>query len=297
MGYEEVERLRKKAKRIELIGIFISIIISVVVGVMFKTPIAFFIFVFGFVLTTIINIGPRKKFSLAFKNTYVLKSLQSIFENLDYRPESGLKRDIIANTKMMNMGDRYSSNDYIYGTYKGISVTQADVHIEEEHTTTDSDGHTQTTWVTLFRGRWMVFDFNKIFKANIQVCQKGFGNARISNWGSDLKYKKVQMEDEDFNKRFRIFAQDEHDAFYILTPSLMEKIKRVSESINGRLLFCFVDNKLHIGLQNGKDSFEHGIFKKINEEKVINEISQDIKLITDFVDQLNLDNDLFRKEV
>ena len=36
---------------------------------------------------------------------------------------------------------------------------------------------------------------------------------------------------------------------------------------------------------------------EIDEEKVINEISQDIKLITNFVDELSLDNDLFRREV
>ena len=198
---------------------------------------------------------------------------------------------------MMNMGDRYSSNDYISGKYKNINVMQADVHIEEERQTTDSDGGTDTTWVTLFKGRWMVFDFNKLFKANIQVRQKGFGNSQLSNWGSKIKYKKVMMEDQEFNNSFKTYAQDEHDAFYILTPSLMEKLKKLTSNISGKLLFCFVDNKLHIGIQNNKDSFEHSIFNKINEEKVINEISQDIKLITNFVDELSLDNDLFRREV
>jgi hypothetical protein len=77
----------------------------------------------------------------------------------------------------------------------------------------------------------------------------------------------------------------------------MERIKRLTSNISGRLLFCFIDNKLHIGLQNGKDSFEHSIFKEINEEQVTNEISKDIKLITDFVDELSLDNNLFRREV
>ena len=198
---------------------------------------------------------------------------------------------------MMDMGDRYTSNDFISGKYKNINIVQADVHIEEEHQSTDSEGHTTTTWVTIFRGRWMVFDFNKLFKANIQVSQKGFGNSRISNWGAQVKYKKVMMENQAFNNSFRTYAQDEHEAFYILTPSLMEKIKNLTNNISGKLLFCFVDNKLHIGLQNGKDSFEHSIYKQIDEEQVTNEISKDIKLITDFVDELSLDNTLFRREV
>jgi hypothetical protein len=234
---------------------------------------------------------------MAFKEVFVKKSLETVFTDLVYEPEKGLNSTIIANTRMMNMGDRYTSNDFISGRYKDISIVQADVHIEEKHQTTDSDGHTTTTWVTIFRGRWMVFDFNKLFKANIQVSQKGFGNSRISNWGAQVKYKKVMMEDQAFNNSFRTYAQDEHEAFYILTPSLMEKIKNLTNNISGKLLFCFVDNKLHIGLQNGKDSFEHSIYKQIDEEKVTNEISQDIKLITNFVDELSLDNTLFRREV
>ena len=198
---------------------------------------------------------------------------------------------------MMDMGDRYSSNDFISAKYKNIQVIQADVHIEEKHETTDSDGHIRTNWVTIFRGRWMIFDFNKNFKANVQVCQKKFTNAKISNWGLEQKFKKVMMEDQTFNNQFRIYAQNEHDAFYILTPSLIEKIKNLSDSINGGILLCFIDNKLHVGIQNNKDSFEHGVFKSIDENKVIEDISKDIKLITNFVDELDLDNHLFRKEV
>ncbi len=298
MSIEELETLRKKAKNNMLIGIGISFGVAIFLSIITKSPfLSFFIIIIGIAITTFANAKPTREFTLAFKKTFVEKSLNSVFTDLKYEPEKGLDYSVIRDTGMMDMGDRYSSNDFISGKYKNVNVIQADVHIEEEHQSTDSDGHTTTTWVTIFRGRWMIFDFNKQFKANIQVCQKGFGNARISNWGAKTKYKKVMMEDQAFNNNFRTYAQDEHTAFYILTPSLMEKIKKLTSNISGRLLFCFIDNKLHIGLQNNKDSFEHGIFKKIDEEQVTNEISKDIKLITDFVDELSLDNTLFRREV
>lgn len=296
MNIEELETLRKKARNTILIGVICGLVLTAV-SLVFKSPfVSFAIIVLTIIITAILSSKSTREFSLAFKNAFVLTSLKSVFSDLVYEPEKGLNESVISSTGMMYMGDRYSSNDYISGKYKNINVVQADVHIEEEEETTDSEGNTTTTWVTIFRGRWMVFDFNKTFKANIQVSQKGFGNSRISNWGAKIKYKKVMMEDQDFNNKFRIYAQDEHDAFYILTPSLMEKIKWLTSNISGKLLFCFVDNKLHIGIQNNKDSFEHGVFTKINEEKVVNEISQDIKLITNFVDELSLDNDLFRRE-
>lgn len=298
MTIEEVEALRKKTKDSLVRGLLISGGIGLVLSIVGKAPGAiFYALIIGGIITSIKIQKPKQEFIRAFKNTFVLKSLQSVFTDLVYEPEKGLDESVIRNTQMMNMGDRYSSNDFISGKYKNINVVQADVHIEEEHESTDSNGHTTRTWVTIFRGKWMIFDFNKTFKANIQVSQKNFGNSRIKNWGQKVKYKKVMMEDQAFNNGFKTFAQDEHDAFYILTPSLMERIKKLSSSIQGKLLFCFIDNKLHIGLQNGKDSFEHSIFSEINEEQVTNEISKDIKLITDFVDELSLDNTLFRREV
>ena len=298
MSIEEVEVLRKKAKDCITKTLLISIGIGLALSILGKAPGAvFYALVIGAIISAVKVQKPKQEFIKAFKDTFVLKALQSVFTDLVYEPEKGLDESVISSTQMMNMGDRYSSNDFISAKYKNINVVQADVHIEEEHESTDSDGHTTRTRVTIFRGKWMIFDFNKTFKANIQVSQKNFGNSRIKNWGQKVKYKKVMMEDQAFNNQFKTFAQDEHDAFYVLTPSLMEKIKKLAGSVQGKLLFCFIDNKLHIGLQNGKDSFEHSIFSEINEEKVTNEIAQDIKIITNFVDELSLDNDLFRREV
>lgn len=298
MNIEELELLRKKALNIILIGIFLTIIIAIILFIIADSPfIGLFAFISGIIITFIIDIIPTNKFNLAFKEVVVLKALKEVFTDLIYEPERGLDIYIIKNTGMMDMGDRYSSNDYISGKYKNINIVQADVHIEEENVTTDSDGNTTTSYETIFKGRWMIFDFNKNFNANIQVREKGFGNARISNWGEKIKYKKIMMENEVFNNNFLIYAQNEHDAFYVLTPSLMEKIQKLANNISGKLLFCFINNKLHIGIDNNEDAFEHSIFAKINEANISNEVLQDIKLITTFVDELNLDNNLFRKGV
>ena len=109
------------------------------------------------------------------------------------------------------------------------------------------------------------------------------------------KYVKVEMESQEFNKHFRVYAEQPLDAFYILTPKIMEKIRNLDERNKGKLLLCFIDNKLHVGIYDNDDSFEHGsVYKKIDSEKVMNEISTDIQKITMFVDELELDNDLFK---
>lgn len=298
MNIVELENLRKKIIRLIFIGVGVTVIIAgVVLYITREYMFLPIILITGIALSFIITIKPRNEFTLNYKKAFVLKSLQKIFTNLNYKPDMGLDREIIRNTEMMYMGDRYSSNDYISGTYKNINVIGADVHIEEKEESTDSEGHTTTTWVTLFLGKWMIFDFNKTFKANLEICQKGFQNAEVNTLFGSSKYNKVQMEDEEFNNHFRTYAQNEEEAFYILTPALMEKIKNLCNELNGTVLLCFIDNKLHVGLNNNRDSFEPSLFKKINEEEILNVISKDISLITSFIDELDLDNDLFRKGV
>lgn len=143
-------------------------------------------------------------------------------------------------------------------------------------------------------GRLMIFDFNKNFKANIQVSSHHFDANRLP-WKK--KFSSVEMEDVEFNKYFSVYAENEHEAFYILTPHFMEKIKEVTKKLNCGIMFGFIDSKLHIAIDNNEDSFEYNVFKPINEQEVSDNIVKDIKVITNFVDELNLDNNLFRREV
>lgn len=230
-----------------------------------------------------------KQFNNEFKHTFVEQALEQVFDHLTYDPTGRIDQSVIR--PMMNIGDAFHSNDYISGTYKEVRFEQSDIHIEEEHRRTDKDGKTETEMETIFQGRWMIFDFNKQFKANIQVVGKQFRNGIIVR---SRKTSRVRLEDEAFHQMFSVFSDDEHEAFYVLTPHFMEKLKNISRQLDGTVMFCFVENKLHIAIHNNKDSFEHNIFKVIDEEKIEQNIMKDIKVITEFVDALDLDNTLFR---
>lgn len=291
ISLEELEGLRAAIKR-KLLFITLPCALVILIGVVLnKLPIE----IIGVVLVIASILFVAKQyfmFTAQYKNIFVRSSLNEVFDNLNYLPFQGLPREVIADTKMMRMGDSFYSNDYIEGDYKGVHVKQSDVRITETHHDSDGDSHT----VTLFSGRWMVFDFNKEFKANVQVVQKGFNNAkRKTIFGKKEElYKKVEMEDVAFNQEFKVYAQNEHDAFYILTPAMMDRIRRVSSSVNGNLILCFVDDNLHVGVNTRKDSFEASPFKKIDPETAKESVLHDIRVITDFVDELSLDTKLFK---
>lgn len=300
---EDLEKYKIQAKRTILIGVIIGwvLTLALVVAVIITKLVPLLIFEIFIVVTVSLVIFilysiPYSKYKVIYKDYYVKKALESVFTDLEYKPDEGISETVIRETEMMNMGDNFESNDFFSGKYKNINVEQADVEITEERERENSDGDTETYTVTLFRGKWMIFDFNKPFKANMQVKSKWFDNSKIINWGKDIKFKRVKLEDEEFNKYFTVYAQDEEEAFYILTPHFMDKIKKVSNNVSGELLLCFINNKLHIGLDSNDDSFEPSLLSNSTEEQINNNILADIKVITNFIDQLNLDNDLFKKE-
>lgn len=306
VSFDELENSRIKYRNRSLISIAVGIAI-VLVSIFVRNTFQFemdlmSIFIIDLVIisitSAIIISGPKKSYVDNFKNYFVKRTLEKIFTDLQYNPDRGIPEAVISGTGMMYTGDRYTTNDLILGKYKNINFMQSDVHIEEEHESTDSDGHTTRYYVTIFQGRWMIFDFNKTFKANVEVCEKGFSGNQANTLFGKSKYQKVKMESEEFNKKFRVYAQDPHDAFYIITPSLMEKIKRLEAANKGKLFLGFCNNQLHVGIHDGSDSFEPGsCFSKINEEEIMNRMSTDVSKITMFVDELELDNDLFRKGV
>ncbi len=290
---QELEQARKKALNKVLLCYSITVLIGISIMLSIRSlGIGFGFIIIGIFIDHFITRKDIQNFNTLYKQNIVVMSMEKICTDVKFDMQKGIDRQVIASTNMMNMGDIFSSNDYVTGKYKNINFEMSDVEIQEE--STDSEGH--TTYYTIFKGQWYIFDFNKTFKANIQVCASNFHNARRGSLFAkkEERFKKVELEDIEFNKEFKVYAQNELDAFYVLTPGTMTKIKEVKSKIKGRLLFCFIDDRLHVALHNNKDFFEASIFKKVNVEKAIEKTNEEISAITNFVDILSLDNDLFK---
>lgn len=269
-------------KRITFVFIIFIIFIEIIFGIAMMI-----------IIKNIINGKDIKIFNKEYKNIYVLNFLKQNFENIIYKPEEGISKKEIKKYNTLNLGDKFTSNDYICGTYKNVKFEQSDIHIQEKYEEEDKDGNKIITWETIFEGRYMIFDFNKNFKSNVQVISNDFIKRSLPHIKNN---KKVKLEDIEFNKMFKIYSEIEHDAFYILTPHFMEKIKKLYKELDAPIKLTFMENKLHVAVNNGEDSFEYNVLNPINEEEIEQDIIKDIKLITDFVNELNLDNDLFKKE-
>lgn len=309
MKFEDVEKNREAYKEVLVKRLSITygiigaiFLVFLVMGLLGSSPFfavftAFwFLMLVGIVALVIVLFSVKKErsnYHHAYKGYFVQQSLAKKFTKLVYEREQGISAEYLRATGMVNTGDRYSTNDYVHGEYKDVAFTQADVHIEVEHT--DSDG--DTTYVTIFKGRFMIFDFPKSFTFRLEVAEKGFG-ANLVPMGKSKegrKFERVNLESSEFNNTFKTYAEDGFEAFYILDPALMNNILGLSEKHKGKLLFCFLGNQLIVGLKDGKDAFEPpSVFKPINEQAEEKKVTEEIDLITGFVDELKLNRKIFK---
>jgi hypothetical protein len=195
---------------------------------------------------------------------------------------------------MIRTGNCYKTDDLIKGKYKDISFMQSDVLMEDRG---NISPYIKTKPITYFRGRWMVFEFNKRFKCDLMVFEKAFMlTGKKHSLILDNSIDKIEFESAAFTSHFDCYTNNQQEAFYVMTPQLMEAIEDLRKNTKGALLLCFKNNVLHVGVNSGKWAFEPPIFSPIDVASVGNEIEQDISLITKFVDGLKLNEKVYKND-
>ncbi|MBR2754020.1 DUF3137 domain-containing protein [Candidatus Saccharibacteria bacterium] len=247
------------------------------------------------IIGVIIGILGTRKEALEYKRQYkayfIEKTMQKYFTNLNYSHDLGMPKEVLSSTGMIRTGDRYSSNDYTSGQYKDVAFRQADVKIEEEHRDSDS-----VDYITIFKGRWLEFEFPKSFNFRLEVIQKWFNAAIIPRGQNGRKFIRYETESTTFNQKFKVYAEDGFETFYLLDPTMIERIEELSNLHKAKYLFCFTGQKLSVAIHDNKDAFEPpSPFKPIDEAAEIAKVEAEINLITSFVDYLKLNRKLFKK--
>lgn len=244
------------------------------------------------VIATLINRSIKRTYRNAYKAYFVEQNLNKTFTDLSYNHNLGLDGALLALTGMINIGDHYSSNDFTSGKYKNVAFSQADVHIENKYTDSDGDAH----FTTIFKGKFMIFEFPKQFNFKLEIVGKRFRAYYKpgTNSKTGQNVEKISTESNEFNQMFHVYGQDSFEAYYILDPAFMVKLMEIATKHKNRVIFAFFANRLIIGLDDGNDSFEPpSPLKRLNESKESAKIESDIKNITDFVDQLSLADKCF----
>lgn len=272
MQEEQLEKMRLKAKNLEKVVVVLSVVMLLVyiaIGYLLATQengigtlsgmkavifIAEIIFVVavvavgtGLLLWLIIVKHAYDKFNLSFKSKYVQQVISSIegFEKLEYVPKGGFTWDDVRNAAAVNCGDKryYDSEDLLMGEYENIRFQISDVCTRKMVRMSKKNCVEE-----IFSGQMICldqFDDTKRSNGHIQIFEKKFMSNMVG-WKAE---NEIHTENEVFNSRFSVFAHDEHNAYYILTPQRIEKIMHFADVMNGQVSFVFRDEKLFVAVR------------------------------------------------
>ena len=208
------QQVCKKANTYLIIGIILCVL-----GVILMPVLDFLIIllIVGIVLICV-NSSMKSSLSKKFKNEFIVSYVKEVYPDSVYDPNVGIAKERILEPGFFQSPDRYYLEDYLKASYDGVDFEMSDFTFQERHVTTDSKGHTHTTYVTYAKGRFMIFDFKREFNQVLKVVE-------TAQLGLNTRgLEKIETESVDFNKKFKTYSSDPLTAFYVLTPQIQLKL-------------------------------------------------------------------------
>ena len=231
-----------------------------------------------------------EEYKRLYKQIFVEEPIRSNFENVFYDWKTGFGENVVRSYCLCDMGNRFSSEDYIRASYHGINFGISDVYVAQ-HTSTGKSSHT----TIYFKGRMMIFDFPEKLVTSVRIYSKNF-RYRAGGFFAN-RNSKVEMESVNFNKDFDVMTSNDHDAFYLLTPHFMEKLYQLERKHNS-IAVHISGNKVIIGFNEpNNNAFDaSSMTKELSYPEEMNKIQSDIDDIKDIIDtirDLNRGNDYY----
>lgn len=206
--------------------------------------------ILGAVAFLVCTVGAYYFFESIFTDSFTFKFkrkvIRSIVEScgLIYHPGGFVENDYLYVIYDFDI-DKYSGNDLIFGQIEGVRVKFSDV----EAISIKEDLHGNKTHRVLFAGLLFVADFPKRLKAVTQICS---GTDDFKDYGG----KRARMDDAEFERYFRVYATDQIEARYALTPSLMENLKLLKMRFHRPINIVLTGDKICMAIRTGRDNFE-----------------------------------------
>lgn len=219
-----------------------------------------------------------REFKALYKKIFTGEVIQELVEDAEYVGDKGFSREEVDNMGLIQVGNFLSTEDYLKGTYHGITFELSDVY-SESRAGAGRNRHSRF----LFNGLIMRLTVPNQYTGAIQVYSQNFRNQVSLIFSMET----VEPEDEDFVDMFDVESENEQEALQLLTPRFMDCLKNLAEEYDSVGLFRYMD-KLYLALGTGRDLFDGDLHKEIDYQREMNSIREDIQSIKDVIDALEI---------
>ena len=303
--YPDLEYL--ELKRVEIY----SSLKKIAVGLFILTCIVFYL-LYGvipntfdlFILCVALSIGlftfiykiKVSGYASLFKDQVIEKLVEFVDDNLTYKKLGFISEYEYKESALFpQKTDRYSGDDLVVGKVDGVKLRFSELHSQIKK----KGNKGKEYWETIFRGLFFVADFNKYFHGKTLVLpdnsEKFFGSFSHFFQSFSSRGELIKLDNPEFEKEFMVYSDDQIEARYILSHSLMNSILEYKKLVQKKISISFVGSNIYIAIGFKKRLFEPKIYKKVTNFDEVRFYFEVLNLTTDIIKHLNLDRKIWSK--
>jgi hypothetical protein len=217
------------------------------------------------VVLLVITFKKKKIYRTRFKNEVVREIIKAIDPSWHYDSDQCISNHEYNQSDLFRQSlDRYKGDDFISGSIDKTDFKCSELHTQYKTVTTDKNGGTKETWHTVFKGLFFHADFNKEIKGKTYI-EPDTAERLLGKFGQSLqtsqKGKLVKLENPEFEKIFAVYATDQTEARYILTPTIMEALVTIYKQYKRKMYLSFIGSRVYVAMRFSQDLFEPKIYK------------------------------------
>ncbi|MBK1881418.1 DUF3137 domain-containing protein [Luteolibacter pohnpeiensis] len=239
-----------------------------------------------------------KEYLRQFKHQAFKEAARLVAPGIHYLPDSMVGMNQFKRSHLFNSRiDRYHGEDCFHGKVGETEILLSELHVERKETTTDSKGRSQTRWVTVFQGIYLIADFNKAFHSWVlvepDVAEANFGwlGRKLQGLSGDL----VRLENPEFERAFKIRAGDQVEARYLLTPDFQERLLRLRNTWPKGLSAAFIDSQMHLAIPKRENWFEPNLHQPANQTHQLKMFLEQLVILLYIPEVLDLNTRIWTK--
>ena len=221
-----------------------------------------------------------------FKHEVAAEVFKIVCPTAAYSPTQGVAADVFDEPGIFNTRGGYGSDDRVRGKIGATAFEAADV------SRSYSTGGKNSRTVVVFRGLFFHLDFNKRLTGSTIVQPAGGSPGSL---GARTGLTRVELENPAFAEAFEVYATDEVEARYILTPAMMERVLALAAATAKPIYLGFKGTRAYLGVHYGRPLFEPGIAATTS-AAAIHEMAAQFALAEGVVHELDLNTRIWTKD-
>lgn len=243
------------------------------------------------VVLGVIMLCIRRSNKKYFKNNYRKKVIDYLLKDYSYYfKEEGWPMSLdFEHSQFVKRYDCCFASDCLIinipnddGSKSKVDFKICDLYAYDIHR--DDEGNVSHSKV--YKGMFMAVEFPRKFKCFLSVD--------VNYKRKGLELQKVELEDINFNKKFKVKSDNQIEARYILTPNMMEKLLLLEERFKN-LKIVLVDNCLYIGAPD-VNLFELDGFKNNDYVAMFEDLYDEVSASLKIVEEIKNNNKVFKTE-